>query len=179
VKVKFESGVERICDLDPKVQELINKAVEARKFAYCPYSNFAVGAALRTTTGEIFTGKRKRKSRNCFTFFYENIKNNFNCLHSGCNVENGAYSPSLCAERTAIGKAVSEGFQSFEAIAVVAYQEEHFTSPCGVCRQTLSEFAPKDFPVYISKAVPARVLVTSIYKLLPHRFRPDKLKMQS
>lgn len=83
----------------------------------------------------------------------------------------------MCAERTAIGKAVSEGFQSFEAIAVVAYQEEHFTSPCGVCRQTLTEFAPKkDFPVYISKPVTARVLVTSVYQLMPQRFHPEKLK---
>lgn len=91
-------------------------------------------------------------------------------------MENGAYSPTLCAERTAIGKAVSEGFKSFEAIAVVAYQENHFTSPCGVCRQTLTEFAPRDFPVYISKPVPARVLVTSVHQLMPHRFHPEQLK---
>jgi cytidine deaminase len=94
-------------------------------------------------------------------------------------VENGAHSPTICAERTAISKAVSEGFRSFEAVAVVAYQEDYFTSPCGVCRQTLSEFAPSDFPVYISKVVPARVLVTSVHQLLPHRFRSEKLKKQS
>lgn len=91
-------------------------------------------------------------------------------------MENGAHSPSVCAERTAIVKAVSEGFKDFDAIAVVAYQENSFTAPCGTCRETLSEFAPKDFPVYLSKAVPVRVLVTSVYELLPNRFISAKLK---
>ncbi|CAO1400285.1 unnamed protein product [Diamesa hyperborea] len=139
-------------DMDTSVKELINAAIEVRKLAYCPYSNFAVGAALRTSTGEIITG---------------------------CNVENGAYGPTVCAERTAICKAVSEGFRTFTAIAVVAYQEDSFTSPCGVCRQTLSEFATKDIPVYIAKPVAARVLVTSVFQLLPFRFLSDKLKKQS
>lgn len=143
----------------------MKEAVEARNFAYCklnnssiyfkltyklgPYSNFAVGAALRTTTGEIIRG---------------------------CNVENGAYTPSSCAERTAISKAVSDGFKEFTAIAVVAYQEESFTTPCGVCRQVLSEFAKKDFPVYAAKPAHVRVLCTSVYELLPNRFCSDKLK---
>ncbi len=128
---------------------MVNAAVEARKKAYCPYSNFPVGAAVRTTTGEIFTG---------------------------CNIENGAFGPSVCAERTAVCKAVSEGYKSFVSIAVVAFQEEHFTTPCGVCRQFLAEFATKDFPIYVAKPVPARVFVTSIFKLLPHSFQTDKLK---
>ncbi|CRL04798.1 CLUMA_CG017854, isoform A [Clunio marinus] len=136
-------------DLESSTQELVLKAIEARNFAYCPYSKFAVGAALRATTGEIFTG---------------------------CNIENGAHSPSLCAERTAIAKAVSEGFRSFTEIAVVAYQEESFTPPCGVCRQTLSEFAPTDMKVYLAKPSPGRVLVTSVFQLLPYRFNPEKLK---
>lgn len=79
----------------------------------------------------------------------------------------------------AVGKAVSEGFQSFKEIAVVAQQEDSFTSPCGVCRQTLSEFAANDILVYLAKPAKVRVLVTSVYQLLPHRFRSEKLKRQS
>ncbi|XP_053695204.1 cytidine deaminase-like [Sabethes cyaneus] len=134
--------------LDFKVRELINAAIKVRHNAYCPYSNFAVGAALRATTGEIFTG---------------------------CNVENGTFGPSVCAERTAICKAVSEGYREFEAIAVVGLQESQFTTPCGTCRQTLSEFCRKDIPVYVAKPAPARVMVTSLYKLLPHAFFPTFL----
>jgi cytidine deaminase len=75
---------------------------------------------------------------------------------------------------------VSEGFREFEAVAVIAYQEDSFTSPCGVCRQTLAEFAgSSDIKVYMAKPVPARVLVTSVFSLLPHRFNSDKLKKQS
>lgn len=117
-----------------------------------PYSNFAVGAALRTTTGEII---------------------------KGCNVENGAHTPSSCAERTAIVKAVSDGFREFDSIAVVAFQEDHWTSPCGVCRQVLSEFCKTDIPVYIAKPVHARVLVTSVFELLPNRFCSEKLKYKN
>lgn len=145
--VDGESVVE-FSTIDPKVQELINAAIKVRNNAYCPYSNFAVGAALRTKTGEIITG---------------------------CNVENGTFAPSVCAERNAICKAISEGFREYEALAVVAYQETEFTSPCGTCRQTLSEFCNKNMPVYLAKPSPARVMVTSIDKLLPHAFRPSFL----
>lgn len=145
--VDGESVVE-FSTIDPKVQELINAAIKVRNNAYCPYSNFAVGAALRTKTGEIITG---------------------------CNVENGTFAPSVCAERSAICKAISEGFREYEALAVVAYQETEFTSPCGTCRQTLSEFCNKNMPVYLAKPSPARVMVTSIEKLLPHAFRPSFL----
>lgn len=117
-----------------------------------PYSNFPVGAALRTTTGEII---------------------------KGCNVENGAHTPSSCAERTAICKAVSDGFREFNSIAVVAFQEDHWTSPCGVCRQVLSEFCKTDIPVYIAKPVHSRVLVTSVFELLPNRFCSEKLKYKN
>ena len=135
------------------MQELIKEAVEARKFAYCPYSNFSVGAALRTKCGRIFRG---------------------------CNIENGAHSPGVCAERTAIVKAVSEGFLEFDSIAIIGFQEEHFTSPCGVCRQTLSEFAKRDdIPVYLSKPATIRVMITSVFELLPYRFCSEKLKKQS
>jgi cytidine deaminase len=93
-------------------------------------------------------------------------------------VENGAYTPSSCAERTAICKAVSEGFREFTAVAVVAFQEDSFTAPCGVCRQVICEFAKKDIPVYFSKPVHSRVLVTSAYELLPNRFCSEKLKLK-
>lgn len=94
----------------------------------------------------------------------------------GCNVENGAYTPSSCAERTAICKAVSDGYQEFSAIAVIAFQEDAFTSPCGVCRQVLSEFAKTDFPVYIAKPSHSRVMVTSVFELLPNRFCSESIK---
>lgn len=91
-------------------------------------------------------------------------------------MESGAFSPTICAERTAMCKAVSEGFRSFHSIAVVAYQEDFFVSPCGVCRQNLSEFTPSDIPVYMAKPVASRVMITSLFQLLPLRFRSEKLK---
>lgn len=105
-----------------------------------------MGAAIRATSGEIFTG---------------------------CNIENGSIGLSLCAERGAIAKAVSEGHRAFAEIAIVAYQENSFTSPCGMCRQVLSEFTPIDMPIYLAKPAPSRVLCTSVCGLLPHRFIPD------
>lgn len=131
--------------LDAKVQELVQAAIKVRNNAYCPYSNFSVGAALRTKDGAIITG---------------------------CNVENGTFGPSVCAERAAICTAIGQGVREFEAIAVVAYQEKEFTSPCGTCRQTLSEFCQKNIPIYLAKPSPARVMVTSLEKLLPHAFCP-------
>ncbi|KAH8413535.1 hypothetical protein KR009_012204 [Drosophila setifemur] len=131
---------------DPAIQELIHAATEARKLAYCPYSNFAVGAALRTSDGTIY---------------------------SGCNIENGAYATCICAERTAAVKAISEGKRDFVACAVVAQQDNGFTTPCGVCRQFLSEFVNgKDIPLYAAKPsnLPLRVLCTSVLQLLPNGF---------
>ncbi|XP_030554755.1 uncharacterized protein LOC115758326 [Drosophila novamexicana] len=134
--------------LDASIQELIRAAAEARNHAYCPYSNFAVGAAIRTSDGAIYTG---------------------------CNIENGAYAASICAERTAAVKALSEGKREFVACAVVAEQNNGFTTPCGVCRQFLSEFAVngKDIPLYAAKPtnLPLRVLCTSVLELLPNSFR--------
>jgi len=95
-------------------QELIRRAEEMKQRAYIPYSNFPVGAALLSEDGTVFTG---------------------------CNVENGAYSMCICAERTALVKAVSEGYQQFKKIAVIADTEE-YCLPCGACRQMLIEFAP-------------------------------------
>lgn len=94
-----------------KIKELIKKALQAKKNAYVPYSSFKVGAAVLTEDGKIYTG---------------------------CNIENAAYSPSVCAERTAIFKAVSEGAREIKSIAVVAGDDMSY--PCGVCRQVIKEF---------------------------------------
>ncbi|XP_062121328.1 cytidine deaminase [Drosophila sulfurigaster albostrigata] len=142
-----ETNVREFDTLDSSIQELIRAANEARNNAYCPYSNFAVGAALRTSDGAIYTG---------------------------CNIENGAYAASICAERTAAVKAISEGKRDFVACAVVAQQDTGFTTPCGVCRQFLAEFvtAGKDIPLYAAKPsnLPLRVLCTSVLQLLPNGF---------
>ena len=110
-------------DLGKKLMEV---AIEYRKRSYAPYSHFQVGAGLLTKDGEIF---------------------------GGCNIENAAYTPSSCAERTAIFKAVSEGKKEFSAIAIVGGKEDgelQFCSPCGVCRQVLAEFCnPETFIVYL------------------------------
>ena len=108
------------------VKDLINKAIEARKFSYSPYSGFQVGAALLCKDGTIYTG---------------------------CNVENAAYGPSNCAERTAIFKAVSEGKREFEKIAIVGGMEGESVAPtpCGVCRQVMSEFCDPSFEIIMAK----------------------------
>ncbi len=96
------------------LEELLNLAREAAQKAYSPYSGYKVGSAVLTSSGKVFTG---------------------------CNVENASYSLTLCAERTAIFKAVSEGCKDFEAIAVYVDSEEIFP-PCGACRQVMAEFNP-------------------------------------
>lgn len=102
---------------------LVKEAYEAKKMSYAPYSHFHVGAALLGKSGTIYRG---------------------------CNIENAAYSPTNCAERTAVFKAVSEGETEFVAIAI-AGDGEHYLAPCGVCRQVLSEFVdPKDFMVIMA-----------------------------
>jgi len=106
---------------------LLRRAREARANAYAPYSRFPVGAALLAESGEVFTG---------------------------CNVENASYGLSNCAERVAIGKAVSEGVRSFRAVAVVGPQDDLYCAPCGACRQVLYEFGP-DMLVVTPPADPA------------------------
>ena len=102
------------------IQELIQEAYAAKEHSYAPYSGFHVGAALLTKGGRIYRG---------------------------CNIENAAYSPTNCAERTAIFKAVSEGETEFKAIAIVGDGEEYL-APCGVCRQVMQEFVtPETFDV--------------------------------
>ena len=127
-------------------ERLIEKAKEARTFAYVPYSDFAVGAALLAKNGQVF---------------------------SGCNVENGASSPSICAERTAFSKAVSEGVCEFEAIAIVGgprdKEPENMCPPCGVCRQVMQEFCdPKTFMIYLNDG--SRTVSYRLEELFPAGF---------
>lgn len=124
---------------------LIQTAVKMLDFSYVPYSHFHVGAALLTKSGKIYTG---------------------------CNIENAAYGPSNCAERTAIFKAVSEGEKEFEAIAVVGGSErkiEDFCPPCGVCRQVMAEFCDKDFKIILSNGK-KEVKTFTLSDLLPESF---------
>jgi cytidine deaminase len=124
---------------------LIKKALEVKKRAYVPYSNFRVGAALLTEDGEIYTG---------------------------CNIEISSYSPTLCAERTAIFKAVSEGHRKIKAIAVVG--DSHFTYPCGVCRQVIREFG-KDATIIVANSEDD-YRIYKLEDLLPHSFGPEDLQ---
>ena len=134
------------------VKRLIEEALAARKYAYIPYSGFAVGAALLTDNDEIITG---------------------------CNVENAAFTPGNCAERTAVFKAVSEGKKAFKAIAIAGAPkgEEiiNYTSPCGVCRQVLREFvSPKNFMVIMARTKEDYRVMT-LEELLPESFGPESL----
>ncbi len=129
-----------------KPEELIEKAKQAREKAYVPYSEFPVGAALLTREGTVYLG---------------------------CNIENASYSPTNCAERTAIFKAVSEGEREFEALAVVA-DTESACAPCGVCRQVLMEFLDGDTPVYLANLKGDR-LDTTVSQLLPLAFTKKDL----
>lgn len=129
--------------------ELIKTAIEARKCAYAPYSGFFVGAALLTADGRVFTG---------------------------CNIENAAFTPTNCAERTAFFKAVSEGVRAFEAIAVVGGKGEEpseFCAPCGVCRQVMAEFCSPDFRVILGNENNQTVYTLS--ELLPASFSKSDL----
>ena len=132
-------------------RELIQYAIEARKQAYTPYSHFQVGAALLATDGTVY---------------------------SGCNVENAAYTPTNCAERTAFFKAVSEGKREFTAIAIVAAPEGQplrKTAPCGVCRQVMMEFCdPETFRI-ISAASEEVYEVYTLAQLMPMGFGPSDL----
>lgn len=121
-------------------RELLNIASDAAKNAYVPYSRFAVGAALESMDGRIF---------------------------SGCNIENGALGSTICAERVAMGKAISEGVRTFKRIAVHG-EGENYCMPCGACRQFLYEFSP-DMEVLCSKAGGSYVSYT-LRQLLPHAF---------
>ena len=130
-------------------KELLHKAIEARGFAYAPYSNHKVGAALLGKSGKIYTG---------------------------CNVENAAYTPTNCAERTAIFKAVSEGEREFTAIAVVGGVGDKLSevcAPCGVCRQVLAEFCDSNLRIILG--TPEKITVSTLAELLPLSFGKSDL----
>ena len=120
--------------------KLAREALRAAQFSYSPYSHFQVGAALLAESGKIYRG---------------------------CNVENASYPVTLCAERTALGKAVSEGERRFRALAVTA-------SPCGMCRQALREFCGPDFPVLLVQDMNKYEIYT-LKELLPRSFGPENL----
>lgn len=126
--------------------DLIEAAKNAREMAYAPFSKFRVGAALKTKSGKIFTG---------------------------CNIEAASYSPTVCAERVAIWKAVSEGEKDFEEIAVVADTNE-LTPPCGVCRQVIWEFCG-DVPVVFAN-LQGETETLKMSELLPRAFDMKFLK---
>lgn len=124
---------------------LLRRAREVRANAYVPYSRFTVGAALLATSGEVFTG---------------------------CNVENASYGLTNCAERVAVGKAVSEGVRDFRAVAVVGPQDDVPCAPCGACRQVLHEFGP-DMAVVTPDG--DGYAVTTVRELLPGAFDESRL----
>ncbi|HHU74352.1 MAG TPA: cytidine deaminase [Clostridiales bacterium] len=133
------------------VKNLIREAIEASKHSYSPYSNFCVGAALLTTNQKVYTG---------------------------CNIENVAYSPTNCAERTAFFKAISEGDRNFAAIAIVGGKAGALTDycpPCGVCRQVIREFVdPEKFLVILAKSEDDYLLYF-LEELLPLSFGPEHI----
>jgi cytidine deaminase len=128
-------------------QHLVEAAIQARKWAYAPYSNYAVGAALLTESGK---------------------------LYDGANVENAAYPTTMCAERVAVFKAVSEGERRFTAIAVAT---SNGGTPCGSCRQVLAEFGT-DTMVIIADANGKIVQETTVAELLPGAFLPGDLSRE-
>lgn len=130
-----------------KIEKLIESAFEARKYSYSPYSNFAVGAAVLTLNEKVFTG---------------------------CNIESASFTPTICAERTAISKAVSEGEKKFKAVAIVGSSE--YTYPCGVCRQFMREFG-KELTVIVANSI-SDYKVFSLEQLFPCSFGPEDLKSE-
>ena len=130
-------------------EQLVREALEAMHFAYVPYSGFTVGAALLTKSGKVYRG---------------------------CNIENAAYGPSNCAERTAIFTAVFEGKREFEAIAVVGGKDgvaRDFFPPCGVCRQVMLEFCGPDFKIYMGKQ-DGTYKTVKLADFMPYGFRASE-----
>ena len=127
------------------VSMLVKKANEAREKSYCPYSGFAVGAALLCSDGTIYTG---------------------------ANIENASYTPTICAERVAFFQAVHAGHREFTAIAIVGGAKgkeiDSLCTPCGVCRQVMSEFCKGDFKIILSDGKTNSVF--TLDDMLPHRF---------
>lgn len=131
------------------VKELALIAVKAMKSAYAPYSGCHVGAALLTEDGRVYTG---------------------------CNIENASFSPTICAERTAISKAVSEGERRFAMLAIAGGKDGKITGtfpPCGVCRQVLAEFCSPDMPIILVKDAEGNSETHTLGELLPLAFKLD------
>ena len=143
-------GIERCEAIEHRLAEA---ALQARENAYCPYSGFAVGAALLTGDGKLYTG---------------------------VNIENAAFGPTNCAERTAFFTAVAAGERNFAAIAIAGGKAgeapKDFCAPCGVCRQVMREFCRDDFKIILAK--PGAVRVFTLKELLPESFSPDNLNGQ-
>lgn len=133
------------------IQHLIQQAIDSLQFAYTPYSNFKVAAALLTKSQKVYTG---------------------------CNIENASLTPTNCAERTAFFKAVSEGETEFEAIVIVGGKNgvlEDYCPPCGVCRQVMIEFCdPKTFRIILAKS-PTEYEIYTLEELFPKGFGPHNL----
>lgn len=134
------------------IQEMIRRAIRQMEFSYAPYSGFKVGAVLLTEAGNFYTG---------------------------CNIENAAYTPTNCGERTAFFKAVSEGERKFRAICIVGGKERNltdYTAPCGVCRQVMMEFCdPETFQIILAVSE-EKYQVFTLKELMPLGFGPDNLK---
>lgn len=143
--------------MDKKYQDLIERAFQVRKKAYSPYSHFKVGAALLCKNGNVY---------------------------EGCNIENGAFSPTICAERVAFVEAIKNGEREFEAVAIVTGPKDanvyEMGSPCGVCRQFMSEFCNDDFKIIMTKIKSNGELIDSkeltMDEILPKRFKLKDLK---
>ena len=134
-----------------QIQEMIDLAIEQLSFSYTPYSGFKVGASLLTKSNRMFTG---------------------------CNIENAAYTPTNCAERTAFFKAVSEGKRRFTAICIVGGKDgvlTEYTAPCGVCRQVMMEFCdPETFQIILAVSKEDYKIFT-LKEMIPMGFGPDNL----
>lgn len=134
------------------IQEMIRRAIRQMEFSYAPYSGFKVGAVLLTEAENFYTG---------------------------CNIENAAYTPTNCGERTAFFKAVSEGERKFRAICIVGGKEGNltdYTAPCGVCRQVMMEFCdPETFQIILAVSE-EKYQVFTLKELMPLGFGPDNLK---
>ena len=128
-----------------QAENLVAHAIRARERSYSPYSGFKVGAALLTGDGKIILG---------------------------CNIESITYTPTVCAERTAIFSAISQGHRKFIAMAVVT-GDDTVSSPCGVCRQVIAEFVDQDFPVILGNLQDKRMFLT-LKDLLPYPFTPNQ-----
>ena len=134
------------------IQSMIEQAIEQLKFSYAPYSGFKVGAVLLTGNGKVYTG---------------------------CNIENAAYTPTNCAERTAFFKAVSEGEKEFQAICIVGGKDgvlTGYTEPCGVCRQVMMEFCDPDTFQIILASSKENYKIFTLKELLPLGFGPANLE---